>query len=105
MIGRATYGRPWIFKEIKNYLQTGEHMPALTLREKADLAIDHLKKSVEIKGERVGVLEMRRHLSNYFKSIANFKETRMKLVTLFDINELVSIIDNIPEKFTVNSEF
>jgi nifR3 family TIM-barrel protein len=97
MIGRATYGRPWIFKEIKHYLTTGQLLPPLTIREKADLAKLHLLKSVEIKGNHVGILEMRRHLSNYFKNLSHFKETRMKLVTSLDVEELLQIIDGIPE--------
>ena len=64
MIGRATYGRPWIFREIKHYLKTGEEMTPLTVNEKVELARKHFLKSLEIKGPRVGVLEMRRHLSN-----------------------------------------
>ncbi|MEA5006824.1 MAG: tRNA dihydrouridine synthase DusB [Rikenellaceae bacterium] len=95
MIGRATYGHPWIFKEIKHYLSTGNPMPELTLEEKKDLAVRHLKKSLEIKGERTGVLEMRRHLSCYFKAIPHFKETRQRLVTENDSEELIKIIKNI----------
>ncbi|NCB19940.1 MAG: tRNA dihydrouridine synthase DusB [Bacteroidia bacterium] len=95
MIGRATYGHPWIFKEIKHYLTTGNPMPELTLEEKKDLALRHLQKSIEIKGERKGVLEMRRHLSCYFKAIPHFKETRQRLVTENDPEELIKIIKNI----------
>ena len=97
MIGRATYGRPWIFKEIKHYLVAGEYMPQLTVEEKANLAKRHLLKSVEVKGERVGVLEMRRHLSAYFKALPDFKPIRMKLVTENDYREVIKIIDNIKE--------
>jgi len=97
MIARATYGRPWIFKEIKHYLNTGELMPPLTLQEKADLAKTHLLKSIEIKGNHRGILEMRRHLTNYFKSLSHFKETRLKLVTSLDVDELLQIIDWIPK--------
>jgi len=97
MIGRATYGRPWIFREIKHYLSTGEYMLPLTVEEKANLAKRHLLKSVEVKGERVGVLEMRRHLSAYFKALPDFKPIRMKLVTENDYREVLSIIDNIKE--------
>lgn len=97
MIGRATYGRPWIFQEIKHYLSTGEYMPQLTVEEKANLAKRHLLKSVEVKGERVGVLEMRRHLSAYFKALPDFKPIRMKLVTENDYKEVLSIIDHIKE--------
>jgi len=95
MIGRATYGHPWIFKEIKHYLSTGNPMAELTLEEKKDLALRHLQKSLEIKGERKGVLEMRRHLSCYFKAIPHFKETRQRLVTENDPEELIKIIKNI----------
>jgi nifR3 family TIM-barrel protein len=99
MIGRATYGRPWIFKEIKHFLKTNTYLPSLTIAEKAELAIKHLKKSVEIKGDVVGILEMRRHLSSYFKGLNHFKETRLKLVTSKDLNELLSVIDLIPEQW------
>lgn len=100
MIGRATYGRPWIFKEIKHFLATGEHMPELTLSEKCVLAKRHLIKSVEVKGERVGVLEMRRHLSSYFKALPNFKEIRMKLVTENDYRVVLELIDMIEERYS-----
>lgn len=99
MIARATYGRPWIFKEIRHYLSTGELMPALTLQEKADLARIHLLKSIEIKGNHRGILEMRRHLTNYFKSLSHFKETRLKLVTSLDVDELLQIIEMIPREW------
>lgn len=102
MIGRATYGRPWIFKEIKHYLSTGDIMPELTLNEKVDLAKRHLLKSVEIKGERVGVLEMRRHLSSYFKSLPNFKELRMKLVTENDYREVLVLLEVVRERYSNN---
>lgn len=100
MVGRATYGRPWIFKEIKHYLSTGEHMPPLTVEEKVDLAKRHLLKSVDVKGDRVGVLEMRRHLSSYFKSLPDFKATRMLLVTENSHEELLKILDTIKEKYS-----
>ncbi|HEY4785702.1 MAG TPA: tRNA dihydrouridine synthase DusB [Bacteroidales bacterium] len=97
MIARATYGRPWIFKEIKHYLSTGQLMTPLTLQEKAELAKTHLLKSIEVKGIPRGILEMRRHLTNYFKNLSHFKETRLKLVTSLDVNELLQIINWIPE--------
>lgn len=105
MIGRATYGRPWIFREIKHFLETGEHMPPLTVEEKVDLAKRHLLESVEVKGERVGVLEMRRHLSAYFKSLPDFKPIRMKLVTEDSHIELLNILDQIKEKYPANENF
>ena len=97
MIGRATYGRPWIFREVRHYLDTGEVMPQPSVVERVAIAKEHLAKSIEVKGERVGVLEMRRHLSNYFKGLPNFKDTRMKLVTLNDPAELFATIDSIEE--------
>lgn len=100
MIGRATYGRPWIFKEIKHYFTTGEFMPEMSIAEKVDLAKRHLLKSVESKGDRVGVLEMRRHLSCYFKSLPNFKETRLKLVTENSYIELLNILDQIERTYS-----
>ncbi|MBR6656218.1 MAG: tRNA dihydrouridine synthase DusB [Alistipes sp.] len=99
MIGRATYGRPWIFREVRHYLDTGEVMPQPSVVERVAIAKEHLAKSIEVKGERVGVLEMRRHLSNYFKGLPNFKDTRMKLVTLNDPAELFATIDSITERW------
>ena len=99
MIGRATYGRPWIFREIHHYLRTGEIMPQPSVVERVAIAKEHLAKSIEIKGEKVGILEMRRHLSNYFKGLPNFKDTRFKLVTLNDPAELVEVIDSIGERW------
>lgn len=95
MIGRATYGRPWIFREVKHYLRTGELLPQPSVIERVEIAKRHLLKSVEVKGEVVGVLEMRRHLSNYFKGLPNFKDTRLKLVTLKEIPELLVTLDYI----------
>ncbi|MBR4095421.1 MAG: tRNA-dihydrouridine synthase, partial [Bacteroidales bacterium] len=99
MIGRATYGRPWIFKEIKHFLKYNEPMQPLTLDEKVDLAKKHFCKSVAVKGDRVGVLEMRRHLSNYFKAIPNFKETRLKLVTTNEPEKILELLEFIRENF------
>ena len=99
MIGRATYGHPWIFKEIKHYLQTGELLPQMSVNDRVALAKRHLAKSIEIKGDRVGILEMRRHLSCYFKGLPDFKETRLKLVTLNDPAELFSTLDHISERW------
>ncbi len=99
MIGRATYGRPWIFREVKHYLQTGEVLPQPSVTERVAIAKQHLAKSIEIKGERVGVLEMRRHLSNYFKGLPNFKETRLRLVTENDPEVLQQVISSIAERW------
>ncbi|MDE6871317.1 MAG: tRNA dihydrouridine synthase DusB [Bacteroidales bacterium] len=99
MIGRATYGHPWIFREIKHYLSTGELMPPMGVIERVELSKRHLAKSIEVKGEKVGILEMRRHLSCYFKGLPDFKETRLKLVTLNDPEELYRTLDYIAEKW------
>jgi tRNA-dihydrouridine synthase B len=77
MIGRGVVGQPWLFRDIRHFLKTGEELPPLTLPEKVELARLHFKKSLEVKGDKVGVLEMRRHFSNYFKGLNNFKETRL----------------------------
>ena len=97
MIGRATYGRPYLFKEIKHYLRTGEIVPDLTVRERVDLAKKHFAKSVEVKGPRVGVLEMRRHLGCYFKGLPNFKEMRLALVTENDPLRVPQLLDRVGE--------
>lgn len=99
MIGRATYGRPWIFREVKHYLATGEVMPQPSVAERVAIAKIHLEKSLEIKGERVGILELRRHLSNYFKGLPDFKATRLKLVTSFDPDEIRATLDTIVERW------
>ena len=99
MIGRASFGHPWIFKEIRHYLETGEELPPMSVADRVALAKDHLAKSIEVKGPRTGILEMRRHLSCYFKSLDNFKETRLKLVTSMDVDEINNILDYIQERW------
>ena len=99
MIGRATYGHPWIFKEIRHYLQTGELLPQMSVCDRVELAKRHLAKSLEFKRDRVGILEMRRHLSCYFKGLPDFKETRLKLVTLNDPQELYTTLDYIADRW------
>jgi nifR3 family TIM-barrel protein len=99
MIGRATVGRPWIFKEIGHYLETGEILSPPCLEEKLSLARLHFRKSLEWKGEPRGILEMRRHFSNYFKGLPDFKETRLKLVTSLDKAEIEDLLDFIGIKY------
>ena len=99
MIGRASFGHPWIFKEIRHFLDTGQELPPMSVAERVALAKDHLAKNIEVKGERRGVFEMRRHLSCYFKGLENFKETRLKLVTLTDVNEIYKTLDYIEQKW------
>jgi nifR3 family TIM-barrel protein len=103
MIGRATYGRPFIFKEIRHFIETGKEMIPLSLDEKVDLAKLHFSKSVEYKGDKRGVFEMRRHLIAYFKGIPNFKEMRMKLVTTNEPEKVLELIEIIRKDFINNS--
>jgi nifR3 family TIM-barrel protein len=106
MIGRATVGRPWIFKEVKHYLQTGELLQSPTIHEIVDLAKLHLAKSLEWKGDKTGILELRRHFSNYFKGLPNFKETRLKLVTSNDPAEILDLLEYIDSTWgSVNTSF
>lgn len=97
MIGRATYGRPWIFKEIRHYLTHGELLPQLSVQERVKLAKEHLAKSIEIKGNVGGILEMRRHFSCYFKGLPYFKDMRIKLVTSNEASILYSLLDEVEE--------
>ena len=99
MIGRATFGHPWIFREIKYYLEHGEPMPDLTVSEKVALARRHLALSLQYKGEPRGIYEMRRHLSCYFTGLPDFKETRMRMVTTLDVAELQDILDSIEKRY------
>ncbi|MDR0421107.1 MAG: tRNA dihydrouridine synthase DusB [Prevotellaceae bacterium] len=99
MIGRATYGQPWIFRNIKHYLQTGELLAEPTVAERVEIAKKHFVKSIEVKGERVGVLEMRRHLNCYFKGLPDFKETRLKLVTTNEPEKVIELLDFINNRW------
>ncbi len=99
MIGRAAIGYPWIFNEIKHFLKTGEHLPKPTISNRVEVCKAHLQKSVEWKGEKLGVIEMRSHYGNYFRGIPNFKETRTKLVSLTTYDEMNEVLDRIPEVF------
>ena len=99
MIGRATVGRPWIFRDIRHYMDTGELLPEPSVNEKADLALLHLEKSLEFKVGKRAIFEMRRHLSNYFKGLPHFKETRLKLLTSVDVDDIKIIINEIRQKW------
>jgi tRNA-dihydrouridine synthase B len=99
MIGRASVGRPWIFRDIRHYLNTGELLPEPTVNEKTDLAMLHLKKSLEFKEGKRAIYEMRRHLSNYFKGLPHFKETRLKLLTTLETDEIINIFEEIKNKW------
>lgn len=99
MIGRASVGKPWIFREIKHYLETGEILPPPSLREKVSLARMHFQRSLEWKGDPRGIFEMRRHFSNYFKGLPDFKEIRLKLVTSLDGQEINDILELIEQRY------
>ena len=88
MIGRAAIGYPWIFREIKHYYKTGTFLPGPTLQERIDSCRTHFVKSIEWKGPKTGIFEMRRHYANYFKGIENFKDYRMKLVSANTVEEI-----------------
>jgi len=93
MIGRAAIGYPWIFREIKHFVQHKELMPAPTLEERIDVCKKHLHKSFEWKGPKIGIFEMRRHYTNYLKGLPNIKEFRAKLVTLNTVEEIEAVLD------------
>lgn len=99
MIGRASIGYPWIFNEIKHYQQTGQHLAKPTLDQRVEVARRHLEMSVKWKGEKLAIVEMKRHYSNYFRGIPHFKAYRSKLVTTFDLNEVYDTLDEVAEKF------
>jgi tRNA-dihydrouridine synthase B len=99
MLGRAAIGYPWIFREIKHYLKTGELPPPPTLEERIEVCKTHFLKSIEWKGEILGILEMRRHYANYFKGMDNFKDYRMKLVTTDSYNEILDTLQQIGEVY------
>ena len=99
MIGRASIGYPWIFKEIKHFMNTGVLLDPPGLDERVDTVKKHLKFSIEWKGDKRGIFEMRRHYTNYFKGIINFKPMRMKLVTTDNYNELLDLLNEIPVKY------
>ena len=99
MVGRASFGHPWIFREMRHFVETGELLPPMSVAEKVALAKEHFEKSIEFKGERAGLLEMRRHFSCYFKGLPDFKETRLKLVTENDPNEIPHLLDYILERW------
>ena len=99
MVGRASFGHPWIFREIKDYLRTGVLPPPMPVRERVALARRHYALALELKGERQAVFEMRRHLSCYFKGLPDFKETRMRLVTETDPAVVDAILEEVAERW------
>jgi nifR3 family TIM-barrel protein len=99
MIGRAAIGYPWIFREIKHFMATGQNLAAPTTAERIDVALKHFNRSIEWKGEKLGILEMRRHYTNYFKGYPNFKETRMKLVNSLEADEIRTLLEQVEAQY------
>lgn len=104
MIGRASIGYPWIFREIRHFLDTGMHLEKPSVADRAQAALDHLQMSINWKGETLGIAEMKRHYANYFKGISHIKEHRMKLVTSFELQEIQDVLYFIQEN-EANFEF
>ena len=99
MIGRASIGNPWFFNQVKHYFKTGEHMPSPTISERVNAAKRHLEMSIAWKGETLGVLETRRHYTNYFKGIPHFKEYRTKMVTSNASADVFAALNEVEERF------
>jgi tRNA-dihydrouridine synthase len=99
MIGRAAIGYPWIFNEIKSYLTQNGMLPAPSMEDRIAAVEEHLDFSIRWKGEKVGIAEMKRHYSNYFKGIGHFKEYRTRLVTANELNEVVEIMMELRNNF------
>jgi len=99
MIGRASIGNPWFFREVKHYLKTGEHLSKPTMEERIYAAKRHLQMAIDWKGEKLGVFETRRHYTNYFRGIPHFKEYRMKMVTSDESVDVFKALDEVAEKF------
>ncbi|SNS09749.1 tRNA-U20-dihydrouridine synthase [Belliella buryatensis] len=99
MIGRASIGYPWIFNEIKHYFATGEMLQAPSLQERINVTKKHLDFSVQWKGEKQGILEMRRHYTNYFRGMPNFKPFRTEMVTAESYDQVLSLLDQVAEVY------
>ncbi|MBX2941430.1 MAG: tRNA dihydrouridine synthase DusB [Cyclobacteriaceae bacterium] len=95
MIGRASIGNPWVFSQVKHFIKTGEHLAQPGIEERVAVVKRHLNFSIRWKGERLGILEMRRHYSNYFRGTPNFKPIRAKLVESLSLDEIYSILDDV----------
>jgi nifR3 family TIM-barrel protein len=104
MIGRAAIGYPWIFREIKHYLNTGEHLAPPTIAERLQACRKHLHGSVSWKGEKVGILEMRRHYASYLKGLSHVKEYRTKLVSTDVLNEIEDILCEVEQHYALEGE-
>ena len=99
MIGRASIGYPWIFNEIKHYLKTDTYLKKPSLNVRIETCKRHLIHSIKWKGETLGIAEMKRHYTNYFKAIPNFKNYRIKMVTAESTQEIIETLEEVKEKF------
>jgi nifR3 family TIM-barrel protein len=99
MIGRASIGNPWVFDQVKHFMKTGKHLPSPGIKERVEVAKEHLDRSIIWKGERQGVVEMRRHYANYFKGIPDFKPIRTQLVTTDSVSSLHDLFEDILLQF------
>lgn len=100
MIGRAAIGYPWIFNEVKHFMQTGEHLQPPTIEQRVEVIRKHLHRSVEWKGFMAGINEMRRHYTNYLKGLPNIRDYRLKLVTLKAVEEIDEVLDEIIKAYS-----
>ena len=98
MIGRASIGNPWFFNQVKHYFKIGDKMPSPTINDRIEMAKRHLEMSIKWKGEKLGVLETRRHYSNYFKGIPDFKQYRTKMVTMNHSYEIFDLFEDLENK-------
>jgi len=100
MIGRAAIGYPWIFNEIKHFFKTGQHLPPPTIGDRISVCKAHLDFSIRWKSKHAGIVEMRRHYSNYFKGLPHFKDYRLSLVTADSYDEIIAILNNVQNHYS-----
>ncbi len=100
MVGRAVYGNPWLFNEIKHYFKTGEMLPSPSINKRIEVSLIHLERSIAWKGERKGILEMRKHWTGYFKNYPHFKPFKLKLMSASTLKEVKAILQQINEYYT-----
>ena len=104
MIGRASIGNPWFFKQVKHFFKTGTYLEPITIEERVEAARRHLQMAIDWKGETLGVFETRRHYTNYFKGIPNFKDYRTKMVTSNNASDVFNAFDEVLDVFS-NHQF
>lgn len=102
MIGRASIGYPWIFNEIKHYFKTGTHLPKPNIDQRIEVCIKHLDFSIRWKGTKLGIIEMRRHYTNYFKGLDHFKDYRMRLVTSDSLEDIYSTLEEVRAHYNLS---